>query len=453
MTTDKRVEPFRRVCDAIWRIITSSESLVCLLVIGALGCLVVGCVPQVPSAAVNDNVQSELWLNSVTSPWYGSISAWHVAGFTRLAHSRLVLLYFMVLFIVCALHTLAAFIPAWCYPGNLSKLDIEFPAPADVWRVIISAADQAGMSLHQQQMPISTPSKTQYRSASNLRKTRWFWLALVCSMLLLFTVIMSTIYTNNHELVRVSPGETVKISSAASHSLVLDQLTMPAGGTSAVTSTWRLAGSDRQLTLEQGKPVNYAHHTLFLIGQGPALQLAIKDSTGQTVDIVQNNGDGTRLQTASFYFSQTEQEQIVTLPDVNLVLRIVNDPSESLQTTGRAAAFQIYQADTSDLLYQTILEDSSAVAFQDIIFKVTLVDYVTLRLQSSIWGWLAAVGLLLLAIGIIGIACVPQCQVWFAVDQRADDAVCFIWFRKTDANCEWLQQLQMQIRGAVDASQ
>lgn len=449
--------PRQKLLGHIWALVNSRVFLISVLGVTVLWCLLIGLIPQLPYDALTDTSQADLWLNSFTGRVYERISTLHEFGLTRLAWSRFTLFIALTVFLLTVLNALRSFSPVWVFPGKDWRTSI-LTTSRDVSTTLRALARAAALNALTLYPPRRIPGGQEDDTVvviSNQDVKRWWALLLSVSLSLLMATTLAYHAVKPHREEDIAIGQTWQLHNSQQTELSLVSITEPSSNalpsTANVQTTWKRSdpSGDVFITMTQGKPVNLRGVSVYQVGYGEALKLSVSDSMGRLQTLRLLSGSVQDSQSLTLRFGRIDEEYVVSLPEQNLVLRVVQYASLPAQDIpGRAVALQLYEADTSEFLQQQYLATSDAIVMRDLTFDVAFEHYALVKQQASYWMLLFTFGILGVLISLFLLALIDERTCWAVIRRDGDETVCGIWADDTSAT--WLQPMLAHIQEGDD---
>lgn len=443
----------------IWRILTSPELVLWLLVLASLGCLLMGLIPQIPLETLRDPSLVDLWLKSTKAPWGGIINSLHSIGLTHLVQSRIFYIYCTLVVVTTLLHLLRLLMPSWVQPyGTLTR---------EQWHLSWSYQDTVAylerstalirLRLLHRPLPNATTGKPLYLQGTSRGIQHWGSSLLAFGLLITLATGISTSWNEAlPEAAAVSPGEVLQLPGKPGSFLQLSKLSVTDGRVNQemkVASDWIVTEHNQtsQLKLLPGHPVHIGEIGLYLLGYGPAVHLTATGADGRLLHLQRVLGDSSPQETLRLRFDQDQQEQLVVQQDTGILLRLINYPSLPAQgITGRALQIQVLRSNTGELLDQAYLNESGSLSVQGITLDISLDYYVLVRAQNEPWLWLVLLGGCLVLAGLICSLFMPNRELWVALTPSPTGTWCQLWVTSGDSQTSWVQTWRAMIREVAD---
>ena len=446
-------------CSIIWRVLTSPGLVLWLLVLTALGCLMMGLLPQIPLETLRDPATVDLWLRGVKAPWANIITSLNSIGLTHLVHSRLFYIYCALVAVTALLHLLRLLTPHWAQPlGTLTSEQWHLPcSQQDTLAHLERGTVLIGLRLLHRPLPHAHAGTTMYAQGVSRGIRRWGSTMLALGLFIILATGLSTSWNDApSEAVAISPGEVFPLPGEPGTLLQLSKLNVSdhqGNQEIMVVSDWMVTRYNHtsQLRLLPGRPVYIGEIGLYLLGYGPAVHLTATGADGRLLRLQRVLGDNTLQDTLRLRFDRDQQEQLVAQQDKGILLRLIHYPSLPAQgINGRALHIQVLRSDTGELLQQAYLDDSGSLSAPGITLDVSLDYYVMVRAQIEPWLWLVLLGGCLVIVGLICSLFMPHRELWLALTPSPTGTWCQVWVAPADNQTSWMQTWRAMIREVAD---
>lgn len=246
----------------------------------------------------------------------------------------------------------------------------------------------------------------------------------------------------------LSLGEARPLGAQTGAAIRLDGLQLfpgPDGALARFVSELSLieAAAARQYTVELGRGVMHDGLSLYLLGFGPAARVSAPVSSGWTLEVQPLRAGSPRNPSVRLRFPKAQHEQLLTIPEANLNLRLVHYvslPSQGIP--GRAMHVQVYENASGQLLAERFLDKSDTLIVRGQVMEIAFEYFVTVRGGREPHLPLAALGALGALVGLV-MSCLwsPQDLV-ITVMGHGDQSLCRIAAASQSAGADWISRLQ-----------
>ncbi len=463
-----------RAKDALWqrvglsiiRIITGPQWALILLVL-LLGVAIIGAVgPRWATSAVPTNDAITEARNA------GEESPGLVQGIViDPRHSRAVRVLLAAVGVTAIVRLLSLWVPSWAVPPRgLAALRSErqnaiqdsddqvqnslLTLEGDTrtaWREVRRASALVGLDLN----PLGADDEDiRLGIAQRAGLERWlpglFYLGIV--LLLLAGVV-------RHHFGITSPpwsltlGETRPLPGDPTLALRLDQVTIaPAQGTfESLLTLLRDDNGTRsleQLAVGPTKPNRVAGGDsgdghiaarLYQLGYGPAARVTAQAADGSRLRIYHLVGAVPPAETFRVAFEGRQSEELLAIPEADLVLRLVYYASLPAQDLDETVHLQILKGQSRTLLAEAFMTGPDQLRTLDVTVAVVPEYYVVLQLQREPETPLFLAGGLMCLLGVVALALWPPRHLWIGIERHgAHHAVCQL-LTPHGSESEWLR--------------
>jgi len=415
-----------------WQEVISPRTALVILVLLLTAALLGALVPQVPSGLVLGSRQYDAWLGQACSDYsamafaYGAaVGSFDSLGLTRLFTSRLFRLLLAGAAGISLLRMLHLCIPSWASlpPRQASQQTLSLPWDADeTWHRASRALALAGLGTTRR----LDSHGVQYALARRIGWRRWlpglFYLGLLA--MLLATVVEGQLGWVGRP-VELALGETQPLDRSTGLTVRLEQIAFLPRDDGSMrrfdSLVWLLRGGIvvKRVVVGPGRPATYQGLTLYQLDDGPAVQIGAWNAEGKALQIADMAG---RLAAQPHLrFSGQQQEQLLAIPQADLVVRLLHYPSLPARgIRGRALHVQVRRGSDGQLLAEEFLSESGSIATDDATIQIAFQHYVTLRAEREPGLFLAATGGVLVVAGMIAFLLLPRREVWLSVRPRQE---------------------------------
>jgi len=351
---------------------------------------------------------------------------------------------------LCFVRLLQTWLVGWgaAAPRDAVSRVHEMPGTVDeVWRACGAALSVAGLTLERSADRDGCRMGLARRGglAGRLRGALYLGILLV-----LAAGVVGRMWGWSGEPIELVLGETGVLGPDGAPSARLEQLAVTplrGGVTEALSSTLAITADGapaERVIVRTGRAAHAAGLSYYELAHGPAVRVAAHGDKGVALRLQSMSRDPAPRSVARFSFSGAQQEQLLAVPDANLIVRLVYYPS--LAARGYAGPVVHVRAERGVdglRLAEEFLTASGALAVGDVTLDIGFEYYVMMRAAREPHVPVAAAGAVLVLAGIVGLALWPERRAWVAVCGRGDDGagdalVCQIAVEPRDASAGWL---------------
>ena len=431
MLSDQTAEHGSRpdILDTVWRLAISGTIRIVLLALLAFSLVVGSLLPQLPAAIAGDPAAAAAnrWLTTSASHYGSWGSLLRTAGVFDIARAA----WFRLLLTVLAFHLLlnAAESAQTAYPvltqrwpllpsssGALQRGKTSLPPPLG------AAADILQARLEARGAQVLRDAGSESETAASLYAYRarpgvlgaLLWSIGALSILLGLFVSQARGW-RTAELLLV-PGVETPVGHETHLSLRLDRGALPGAGAQLLI----LDHQDRVTAQPFGpaRPARlgtiFLHHT----GDGPALVVEATDSRGRPVTVQSPAGGPSASDRSYLIFDRPQAERHLTIPDLDLALRVVaqGSPTPGEPSGEMSFAVEGYEVGTALPVIEALVGgDGATLSVRDGQIVLAAEQYSVLQAAHTPGvPWLLAGGLLVL-VGVTLPLVWPTLQVWAAL--------------------------------------
>ena len=364
------------------------------------------------------------------------------------SRSRAVRVLLAAVGVTATLRLLSLWVPGWAVPPReLDALRDENQAPQDsnghvsaplltlegdilsAWRRVGRASALVGLDLK----PLGDGDEgVRLGMAQRTGLTRWlpglFYLGII---LLLLAGIVRHHFGVTSPRWSLTLGETRPLPGDPSLALHLDQVAIaPAQGTFESLLTLLRDGDDGdgpvaanlgQITLGPTKPNRVAGQRLYQIGYGPAARVTAQAADGRRLRIYHLVGAVPPTETFRVAFEGRQSEELLAIPEADLVLRLVYYASLPTQDLGETVHLQILKGQSRALLAEAFMTGPDQLRASDVLITVAPEYYVVLQLQREPEAPLAIAGGLMAFLGMVALVLWPPRYLWVGIEEHEQD--------------------------------
>ena len=446
-----------RVCNAVWRLAVSPRTALVTLALLLVATVLGGLLPQASPALERGSSQYDAWLGQARSRYGSSVDVLESLGLLRVFSSRLFRLLLALASGVSLLRMLQLWVPPWVSPCRFPVARHTLSLRCDseeAWQRVMRAVAMTGQRLARH----SEAHGVKYAVARRKGPQAWvpglFYLGLLP---LLLASVVEHRWGWAGPPVELALGETQSLGRSTGLVVSLDQIAFHARDDGTMQRFDSLLGLLRGALVEKrvavglGKPAAYRGVRLYQFGFGPSVQVMAHAAEGDALQVKDMLGDPRPQHALRLRFSGQQQERLLSIPEADLVVRLLHYPS--LQTRGiqgRALHVQIHRASDGLLLAEEYLDGSGQVGAGDATVSVVFEYYVTLRAKREPGLSLAVAGGLLMLVGMVGFVVCPPRDVWLSVRSRRRGSVCDLEVAERDVQAQWFLRLVSQVAEVSD---
>ncbi len=356
---------------------------------------------------------------------------------------------------LCALRAAHALIDAWQLPAPAGRLvhTKEFTVECDAqeaWERTSRAFSATG---HRLTTSVSTDGVR--RGAARKRGPgRWFVGALYIGLCLLFLVPLLRWRWGWHSSpLHLSLGETRSVEKAGVD-VTLDQIAFVphADGRPRVFDARILVARGEKkgnVTVGLDRGARWQSIAFYYLGYGPAVRVSAQDDRGTPLDIQQMPGNTPPQRALRVRFHQEQQERLLSIPEADLVLRLVSYrsiPSQDIE--GRALQIQALQGSTERVMTEKMLTESGTIRVNDATIDIRPEYYATLGINHEPELAAAILGGVLTLLGLYGIIIWDPHRMWVRMKQRDGRCHHRLAVLKRHAEAPWFLSTKTELRKA-----
>ena len=453
-----------RIEVAAWRAITSPQVsmalLAALLIISLLG----GLLPQAAPDVQPGSPRYQEWRGQMRPPWNAAADTLEALGLFRVFQSRLFYLFMAVIAVVAVLRLASLWIPSWAPapPRETSTRDFTLLCgEAGAWEEISLTLRDMGLGVVRQ---ISLDG-ARYTAARRVGVARSMPGLLYLGVLaLLLAAVIEWRFGWVGSSLDLALGETRPLgveSGLAARLEQIDLLPLADGSLQRFDSHVSLirgAHVESRVVLGLNRRATYQGFSLYQVGLGPAVRISARGASGQPLALQRTVGDTSAQGVLRLRLSGRQQEQLLTIPRADMVVRLVYYPSlparGSPMTLGtkppsRALHVQLLRGSTGKLLAERFLEQAGEVSSADVSVDISFEYSVTIRPEREPGLPLAAIGGLLILAGIVCQVIWPPREAWLIVRPEDQGCHCRLIASRADADAPWLTALVAALSGGA----
>jgi cytochrome c biogenesis protein ResB len=237
--------------------------------------------------------------------------------------------------------------------------------------------------------------------------TRWGTVfAHAGALLLVIGLMVGARVAWSEQDIALVPGQAYPVQHAESISIRLDEFkprqdSGPGAGdyTAAVT----IVENDRDVkagVVVPGEPLWYKGMSVYLSGQGPLIYVSAQNAQGQPLPLQALAPSGRVMEEVVLQFSDQDNEGYVAVPERNLVLRLVLQPT-AVKNPQLAPSFlwEAYRAGSTEVLFRTTMHGSGSLEIEGDTYFAEWGEYAILGISRDPSVALLGVGAIVLLTG------------------------------------------------------
>ncbi len=414
--------------------------LAALLFVVCLG----GILPQVNPELERDPAAHEQWLSQTRSRWGRVADLFQVLGLLSIFDSPSVRILFALVAVASLVRLFHHCLPSWIRPpsGRTSSFLLTLHCDStEAWRRITRALAPAGLRLSRRIRTRDLEYAVARRTGLSRAFPGLFYLGVL--VLLLATLVGWRFGWRGAEIELVL-GETRVLDRRANLAVRLDEIEFLPGKEGTMRrfdSRLSLLGSSKspqRVTVGQGQRAAWGGLSLYQLGYGPAVRVTVEDEQGRPLNVQRVIGDTAPRRVLRERFSGQQQEQLLAVPEADLLLRLLHYPTLPGQgIPGRALHVQVYRGADDQLVAEQFLDAAGRVIANDLAIDLAFEYYVALRIEKEPELPFALVGGVLVLLGTIGFFAWPPREVWIAVREAEGDGDCRLDVLESNADAAW----------------
>lgn len=431
-----------------WRFLASPHVMLVwlgiLLVVSLLG----GILPQVPPGVSQDSAEYAQWLSQIRARWGASVEPLQVLGLLNIFGSRFFRALLAIASVIATLRLLYLWIPSWKQPPLVRTASFLVTLPHDAQQASHTIA-RALAVVGQRLSPWMEGDGVRYTVARRSGITRWLPGLLYLGVLLfLLSGLVGWQFGWRGEMQELVLGETRPLGSGRP-AVRLDEIAVMPGKDGTMqrfdSHMSLLNGPDTvaHVVIGQGKRATYGGLALYQVGYGPAVRVSAHDAQGRTLSVRRMVGDKTPQRQVRLRFSETSQEQLLSVPEANLAIRMVHYPTLPAQgIQGRALHVQVYEETGGKLVEDKFLAQDEQLTANDVTIDLAFEYYVNVRAEQEPELPLALAGGSLMFLGLLAAAIWPPREVWVTLVEQDNRSFCRLDVPSRDSEADWFRGIQ-----------
>lgn len=443
-----------RIEVATWRAINSAYMHMALLATLLIFVLLGGLLPQVtPDIAPSSRYYQE-WRGQLRAPWGAAADVLERLGLFQIFQSWPFHFTMAIVAIVAILRLLSLWIPPWVPPPpyKVSVRHVILPYDeAGKETTILIALKSVGLRVVRQ----LSYAGFKYAAAQRVGLARYApGLVYLGILTLLLASLIESRFGWAGPRLDLALGETCPLGNESGLAVRLEQIDLlpwPDG-------TWRRfdshlsliqnAGVVRQFVLGLNRRATYQGLSVYQLGFGPAVRVSAQKEPGQSLKIQQMVGKMPAQHALRLRFSGRQQEQSLTIPDADLIVRLVYYPSfPPASSSERMLHVQLLRGSTGEIEAEQFLAENGQMRAGDVKVNIAFEYSVTLRAEREPGLPLAAFGGGLVLLGLVGHFLWPPRELWIIIYPEAQRCVGQLIVSQHEANSPWFRTLTAHLAG------
>ncbi|MHB1296058.1 MAG: cytochrome c biogenesis protein ResB [Anaerolineae bacterium] len=423
--TPLRLDPIHvldRASDVLWHNLASLRLLAAILPLAAAVMTAGGRWPQLAPA-----------LGSGWMPLLGLALPWSAEPDGGLIWADLARLVLALAGAVCLAHLAATLRPTWQVPGarRLVAADVALPGSlAGAQTSVERALGWSGRSV----VCRRASDTGLWMLADRPGARRWLpGLVFAGTLALLGAFAVASVWGWEGEPAPLLLGETHSVGEGTGLDVRLEQVVVYPGADGAIerlqsrVAIYLVGEAAGSFTLEEGKSRIWQGVGFYQLGHVPSARVSATDSEGRALGWQRFPTEATLEPVLRVGFSDERQEQILFVPESDLVVHLVDYPSlPSMGLSGRVLHVQISRASDGAQLGERFLAESGFVEVGGTRIDVALEYGATLLARHDPQRPLVWLGSALLVLGLLAAALWPQRPVWIALREEDGCVLCRI---------------------------
>ncbi|MFO7917527.1 MAG: cytochrome c biogenesis protein ResB [Anaerolineae bacterium] len=359
--------------------------------------------------------------------------------------------------VLCALRAAHELVDTWQLPAPPRRLSHteEFALDCDAQKAWERASRAFSATGHR--LALGARSDGVKRGAARPQSPgRWFVASLYLGLcLLLLTPLLRWRWGWHSHPLHLSLGETYPVERAGID-LTLDQIAFVphADGTPRLFDA-RIAVArgeqEEYLTVGLHRGARQRGIALYYLGHGPAVRITARDHRGTPLDIQKMPGHAPSQRALRVRFHQEQQERLLSIPQADLVLRLVSYrsiPSQDIE--GRALQIQALQGSTERIMAERMLTESGTIHIDDATVDVRFEYYATLGVAHEPELVTAILGAILTLLGLYGALIWPPHRIWMIMQEVEGRCHHRLTVLKRHAEAPWFLATKAKLQEASD---
>lgn len=451
------VRSIARVERAAWRGVFSPRLGLVLLIALLLLCVLGGLLPQLDMGSQSGSPQRDALRARLRSRWGPAAAYLETLGLLGVFRSRLFYVFLALLGAVAVLRLAQVASPSWvpAPPRRAnSRVFVWSCEPLEAWQRVCRALSATG----QRVVRHTVVADMDLGAVRGTGLERW-----APGLVYAGIVVLLTASVVEWGLGWVGPqvelvlGETRPLGSGTSLSARLEQVDLVplADGTpgrfDSHISLLRGSALVRRVILGRERSATLGGLSLYQLGFGPAVRVSAQTGKGTSLRLQQMVGDRSPQRVLRLRFSGLQQEQLLAIPDADLVARVVYYGAlPNLGFRGRVLHVQLIQGSTGQSLAERFIDHNDRVTAADVGVDLAFEYAVSLRAEREPGLPVAAAGAVLVLAGIVSSLTWPPREAWIAVRQDGSRCVCQLSVREADRQARWALALAASLAEAAD---
>ncbi len=441
--------PIERICRGTWRVANSPWAVLVMLVLLLMMAVLGGLSAQARSGVLGEMsrlgqaVQGEMaqW---ATSEVLGSF------GLQVILRSWLFRVFVGVAVAIIVLRMLGLWVSSW--PTTAVELvpSLNVVLPLDEGATWKRVSHVFGMMGQRETRRIEIDD-SQYALYKRVGKKRWlggmFYLGLLVLML---ASLIRTHYGWNGSPVDLALGESRVLDPRSGLTVRLEQIALlPRADGTLQRFDSRIAllekgRADQELDVGFARRAVYGGTTIYQLGFGPAARLSVQQGDGTALNLQQMLSETEPRHVLRVRFSERQQEQLVAVPEAGLIVRLIQYPNASREERGTLHV-EVLRGQDGVLIAEQFLTDAGTITTNGIVVHVAPEYHVTLRAEREPELPLAALGGVLVVLGMCGLIVWPPRENWVSISKAPGGSRCRFFASPADAGAQWLRHAHKMI--------
>lgn len=437
----------------ILRFINSPRTVLVLLCVLLIVALLGGVLPRAGaglSVASYRPDHSPDWVGSQGVEVRRALSSVVAAQIFR---SRFFLVFLAITAAITFLRMLFLWVPSWAPPPaqRLNSYDVTLRCDTDkAWEKVSRALAAAGQSITRR----IRADGIQYAVARRRGIARWLAGVFYLGLLTLFVAsLVAWHYGWVGPLLDLTLGELRPLDESRELQVRLEQIELlpQDDGTmrrfDSRISLRKEAQVEKSLTVGLGKRALYEGLSIYQLGFGPAIRVTAQRTAGESLSIQHMAGSTRPQRVLRVGFSGRQQEQLLAVPQADIVVRLVYYPAFLAQGTRRNTLHvQMLRGSDGRILTEEFITDRSQILADGVKLNIAFEYYVTLRAEREPELPLLALGGVLIVLGMLGFVAWPPREIWIAMCKEGSSSRCHLFVPQKDAGARWFQCIEATIR-------
>jgi cytochrome c biogenesis protein len=421
--------------DLLWRAFSSRRLTLILLAVIAVVLSCGAILPQIPAGTDVASREYDRWYGAIQARYRQWTDVLATLGLFSVLDSlwlKLTLALLMVNLSVCAIAQFeAGFRPPKC---SAESFDRAFRrASQSATFVVASKKESVQASLRallerdRYRVEVQQEDRASYLTASRFSLMRWGPIVAHGGLILVIVgLLLGTRVAWRERDIALSPGQAYQIQHVPSLSVRLDDFDAelyPHGAPRTYLARITLLEEGNEVKTGvalPNAPFRYDGLSLYQVSHGPLIMVRALDEDAQPIPLQALAPGATEQEEAALQLSDQNNEGYVTVPDHNLVLRIVYQSMAPPQEENLPSLLvQAYRGGMTDLVHSETLHDSATLEIDGNAYMVDWAHYAVLDITNDPSLSVILVGATTALVAAIASLHVPPRSIWGAVtDER-----------------------------------